>query len=115
MNRRGRQLLKWAVIICLVLLVPAALAGAGLPPASLTGCSLVSCQCHCCQPGHTSRCKPSSASHCGCPVLPGLNPSHFNPAAEGGADYQPVLANPASKLFILTIYHPPENQRLSSS
>jgi hypothetical protein len=106
---RRHHLLQWAVIICSLLLPLTAVAGPTLPNPGSSGCGMVACHCPCCQPGSQPQCHKSSPSPCGCTSLPGLYASQFTPEVEGGTPYQPVALNPAPKLFILAIYHPPKN------
>ncbi len=111
---RRHHLLQWAVVICSLLLPLSAVAGTALPNPDSSGCGMVACQCPCCQPGSKPQCHKLSPSPCGCPSLPALQAGQFSPEAEGGTPYHPVALNPALKLFILAIYHPPQNSLLSS-
>jgi hypothetical protein len=108
MRMRGRHLLNWAVVICSLLLPLTAMAGTIMSQQGASHCGMVACRCDCCQPGRSSKCQMSHSA-CACPGLAFLTATPASPEVEAATPYQPVVASPAAKIFIFSIFHPPKN------
>ena len=108
LSMRGNHLLKWAGVICSLLLPLTVMAGSGLPNADASGCGMSVCRCDCCQPGPRPQCH-KSPSPCARPGMPGLTTSHKGPEIDGAVPYKALTAKIAAKILISFIYHPPKN------
>lgn len=71
------------------------------------------CHCDCCQQQGNRQCRASHAS-CACPGLPALTATFSGSAIKTMFPYKTVMVKPAARLFIFSIYHPPENILLFS-
>ncbi|MHB8067841.1 MAG: hypothetical protein ACYDIC_08070 [Desulfobaccales bacterium] len=107
LRMRGHHLLNWAVVICSLLLPVTAMGSMAIAQPSLSGCGMSACQCDCCQPGARPQCQKSH-SPCACPGMPGLTTSHQGPEIDGVVPYKALTAEPAVKILISSIYHPPK-------
>jgi hypothetical protein len=105
---KGRHLLNWAVVICSLLLPLTAMAGTIMSQPGSSECGMADCHCDCCQQPGSRQCGTSHAA-CACPVLAFLSATPSSPAAKAGTPYRPVMTNPAAKIFISSIFHPPKN------
>lgn len=113
MRMKGRHLLNWAVVICSLLLPLTAMAGTITSQQGSSHCGMAACKCDCCQPNSAPKCRMSHSA-CACPGLVFLSATPSSPEAKAATPYQPVMTNPAAKIFISSIFHPPKNSLLFS-
>lgn len=108
MRMRGRHLLNWAVVICSLLLPLTAMAGTIVSQQGSSHCGMTACHCDCCQPNSSPKCRMSHSA-CACPGLAFIASTPASPEAMEVTHFQPVMTNPAAKIFISAIFHPPKN------
>jgi len=108
MGMKRRHLLNCAVLICSLLLPLTAMAGTIMSQQSSSHCGMVACKCDCCQPNSTPKCRMSHSA-CACPGLMLLSATPSGPEAKAATPYQPLMTNPAARIFIFAIFHPPKN------
>jgi hypothetical protein len=113
MSMRRHHLLKWAVVICSLLLPLTAVAGMGMSQPGASGYNMSICQCYSFHHLDCHQCG-NSLSPCSCPGLAVVVTNHDWPGLVGIAPYKSLAMRPEARIHISCIYHPPQNTSLFS-